>query len=181
MCFYALLFYGLNKWWWKNQNTYGLGLFKPTGQWKAYAMLWLLMLPLLVWASFQEDFIDYYPEFKPWRYQLLFGLDPWWLSPAYELCYAFDFLAVEWMFRGALGIGLALVLGRHAILPMVSCYAYLHFGKPMAEAIGSIFGGYILGVLAIRTGSIWGGCLVHIGIALSMDALAIFQFWRRES
>ena len=58
---------------------------------------------------------------------------------------------------------------------MVVCYASLHFGKPLGETIGSIFGGYILGVLALQTRSIWGGIIVHVGVAWLMDLAALLQ------
>lgn len=180
VCWYTFAFFIFRKIYFKTFPTNAFGILKPTSDWKAYLGLWMLMLPPLIWASFQDDFILQYPEFKPWVYIQLFNQNPWIFSPLYELCYALDFVAVEWLFRGALVIGMAKILGRHALLPMVSCYAFLHFGKPFAEALGSIFGGYILGVIALRSGSIWGGCLVHVGIALTMDALAISQYWRNE-
>jgi hypothetical protein len=180
MFFYVIVFYLLKKRVDEFSNLNAFGLAKSTPLWKSYIGLWMMMLPLLAWASFQEDFINYYPEFKPWKYAQIFGYNPWKFVPVYEFCYAIDFVAVEWMFRGALVIGMARIMGRHAILPMVSFYAFIHFGKPMAEAIGSIFGGYILGILALSSGSIWGGCLVHIGIAITMDLLALLQFWKDE-
>jgi hypothetical protein len=45
----------------------------------------------------------------------------------------------------------------------------------MPEAVSSIFGGYILGVIALQTRSIWGGILVHVGIAWMMEAIAWLQ------
>ena len=41
-------------------------------------------------------------------------------------------------------------------------------GKPF------IFGGYILGILAYRTGHLWGGIIIHLGIALLFEALGLF-------
>ena len=37
-------------------------------------------------------------------------------------------------------------------------------------AIGA---GLILGTLAMRTRSIWGGVLIHVGVAMTMDVLAL--------
>jgi hypothetical protein len=54
-------------------------------------------------------------------------------------------------------------------------YCTLHFGKPMGEAVSSVFGGYILGVVAYETRSIWGGVIVHIGIAWMMEIIAFAQ------
>jgi hypothetical protein len=58
---------------------------------------------------------------------------------------------------------------------MISVYCFLHFGKPMGEAISSIFGGYILGVIAYNTKSISGGIIVHMGVAWMMDFFAYLQ------
>jgi membrane protease YdiL (CAAX protease family) len=43
----------------------------------------------------------------------------------------------------------------------------------MAETFGAIGAGLILGTLAMRTRSIWGGVLIHIGVAMTMDVLAL--------
>ena len=79
------------------------------------------------------------------------------------------------MFRGFFVIGMVKIMGRHAIVPMAVIYCMLHFGKPMGEAISSIFGGYILGVIALRTQSIWGGIIVHMGISWLMELIAFIQ------
>jgi membrane protease YdiL (CAAX protease family) len=54
-------------------------------------------------------------------------------------------------------------------------YLMIHFPKPWLEATGAIFFGLFPGMLALRTRSIWGGVLVHVSIALSMDLLALLQ------
>jgi len=51
----------------------------------------------------------------------------------------------------------------------------LHFTKPWLEATGAILFGLFLGVLAFRSRSIWGGVMVHISIALSMDIASLLQ------
>jgi membrane protease YdiL (CAAX protease family) len=93
----------------------------------------------------------------------------------YELCYGWDFVPTELIFRGFLVIGMSRVLGRGAVLPMVVWYCTVHFGRPVGETISSLFGGYLLGVLALSTRSIWGGLLIHIGIAWGMELAAFLQ------
>jgi len=159
------------------QPSYFYGL-RP--QWfvlKPYLQLVALMLPLIGWASFQPDFLRAYPSYGGSNADEFFGVSPWVTTLFYEVCYGFDFCITEWLFRGFLTIGMAQLLGRGAILPMVVCYASLHFGKPLGETIGSIFGGYILGVLALETRSIWGGIIVHVGVAWAMDLAAWLQKW----
>lgn len=87
----------------------------------------------------------------------------------YEIFYSLDYVVTEFFFRGFLIIPLAAIVGEKAILPMCAFYVAIHFDKPMAECISSFFGGLLLGILAWRTKSIYGGVIVHLGIALSME------------
>ena len=162
------------KWYDKRQeNLYGL-TFKGF-DWKPYVVLLGLMVPLVVGASFTEGFISYYPTLKPhlagnWT-EVPVGVS----LGIYETLYAIDFIWTELIFRGFMVIGLAAVVGNGAILPAVSIYAFRHFAKPLGETIGSVFGGFILGVIALRSKNIMGGVFVHMGIALLMELMAILQ------
>jgi membrane protease YdiL (CAAX protease family) len=49
----------------------------------------------------------------------------------------------------------------------------IHYGKPLPETMGAIGAGLLLGTLAMRTRSIWGGVLIHVGVATTMDVLAL--------
>jgi len=151
--------------------------FTPRGfDMKPYLVCLSVIGPLVAWASFQPAFLQTYPTYKPWfGVETYLGVHPLVTVLPYELVYGFDFSFVEMFFRGFLVIGLAKWLGRNAILPMVAMYAVLHFGKPFPETIGSIFGGYILGVFALRSKSILGGIMLHLGMAWSMEAAAFIQ------
>jgi Type II CAAX prenyl endopeptidase Rce1-like len=141
-----------------------------------YFGLIALMLPLIIYASFQPDFLATYPTYRSGgSAELYLGIPMWLSTGVYQFFYAFDFVFVELLFRGALVIGLSRVMGKDAILPMVATYCFLHFGKPLGEAVSSVFGGYILGVIAYYGKNIWGGAIVHMGIALSMEWAAIIQ------
>ena len=89
--------------------------------------------------------------------------------------YISDFLSTELFFRGLLVIGLSKMLGKNVVLPMVAAYATLHFGKPMGETISSVFGGYILGIIALYSRNIWGGVFIHGGIAFLMEVFAFLR------
>ena len=91
----------------------------------------------------------------------------------WELLYAAQFLSLEFFFRGFLLHGLRRALGANAIFVMLVPYCMIHYGKPMPETIGAIGAGLILGTLAMRTRSIWGGVMIHVGVAVSMDMLAL--------
>ncbi len=142
---------------------------------RPYFYMLLCMLPLLILASFRNDFTQQYPFFKYWKYEPGFGLSRIQLFSLYELFYLGNFINIELLFRGLLVIGMVRMMGKDAILPMVVTYAFLHFGKPLPETISSIFGGYILGIFAYKTENIVGGIFIHMAIALLMDVFAIWQ------
>lgn len=159
----------------KRQPLYG---FKARGVtlWP-YFILLLGMMPLLLAASTQSDFQQAYPRAA--RTALPPDDPQWWpLTLFYELCYSIDFVVTEFFFRGFLILAFIKFVGPRAILPMCAFYVSIHFDKPLGEAISSFFGGLILGVLAYRTGSIYGGIIVHLGIALAMELIG---WWVRFS
>ena len=144
---------------------------------KAYLSLYVVILPILAAVSFTPDFQSYYPMYQPWLFEGVFNRPVWLNTVVFETVYISDFLMVEMIFRGALVIGMASVFGRTAVLPMIVVYVALHFGKPVMEAMSALFGGYFLGALAFQTRHIWGGVIIHIGIALIIELLRFFQYY----
>jgi hypothetical protein len=143
-----------------------------------YALMLGLMVPLITLASFQPDFLASYPTYRDTNANEFFNVPEWVTALTYELCYGWDFVPTELLFRGFLVIGMSQSrLGRGAVLPMVVWYCAIHFGRPLGEAVSSVFGGYLLGVLALSTRSIWGGLLIHIGIAWGMELAAFLQLY----
>ena len=136
---------------------------------RPYFFLLLLLVPLIALASTQHDFLRVYPKVRNILFinGLAHPIWPWKLL--YELSYGLDFLSIELFFRGLLVIGLARYAGPDVILPMAAFYCTIHFGKPLGECISSFFGGLVLGVLALRTRSILGGLMVHLGLAWMME------------
>lgn len=144
---------------------------------KPYFTMLLFMLPLIVWASFQSDFLRSYPIYKD-NFELVSEyISPWKAVAGFEFTYAFRFVAVELFFRGFLIIGMVKLIGERAIMPMVVLYSFWHFGKPLPESIGAAFGGYILAIIALRTRSVFGGIIVHIGVAMMMEAGAYINLY----
>jgi hypothetical protein len=139
---------------------------------KPYFGLILLMVPLLLWAGRQPDFLSMYPRCY---YLHLPDTLPHrgWYTFLYELCYSWDYVVTEFFFRGFLILGFARYAGPKVILPMCAFYVTIHFDKPLGESISSFFGGYLLGILAYRTRSIYGGVIVHLGIALLMEVVGL--------
>jgi hypothetical protein len=157
----------------KEVGWYGLNL--KNFNWKPYLSMLLIMLPIIAIASFEKGFISYYPRYKLNSAAHFLGVPEWVPVLVYELVYGWDFMSVELTFRGFLVIGMTTLLGRRSVLPMVVTYCFLHFGKPPVEAIGSVFGGYILGVIAFYSRSIFGGVLLHVGVAWVMEIAAALQ------
>jgi hypothetical protein len=153
------------------------GLWRNTKHLDAYVLLFLFLLPFLVITSFTPDFLKAYPQFRPWNYEGVFGFSTLARTLIFESAYSFDFVVIELFFRGALIIGLTAIMGPKTVLPMVAFYVAIHFGKPVVETISSVFGGYILGVLAYQTKHIWGGVIVHIAIALTMEVMGFVQYY----
>jgi uncharacterized protein len=135
---------------------------------KLYGLLFLLVLPLLFFAGSQRDFVSYYPFYRH-------AADSWLDLLVWELLYAFQFFCVEFFFRGFLLGVCRKSLGSHAVLAAMVPYCMVHFSKPLLEVLGAIPAGLLLGTLAMRTHSIWGGVLLHVAVAWTMDILAIAQ------
>ncbi len=137
--------------------------------WQPYFLMLLIMLPLVALASTQPDFLAMYPRMKMMGH--LFD-DPalgWWHKLLFELSYGSDFITIEFFFRGFLVLAVARWGGKDVILPMACFYCTIHFGKPLGECISSYFGGILLGIVSLQTRSVYGGLIVHLGIAWMME------------
>ena len=133
-----------------------------------YLALFIPASALVYWVSFWPEFQAIYPFYtlagRSW-----FDLIMW------ELAYGVQFLALEFFFRGFLLESLRKALGMGAIAIMLIPYCMIHFPKTAAESLGSVVAGLLLGYLAMRGRSIWGGVLLHWLIAIEMDVLSLMQ------
>ena len=131
-----------------------------------YALLFGLVIIPVVLVSFQAVYQDIYPFYKK-------AGRSWADLIAWELAYGVQFFALEYLFRGVLLDGLRRWIGYGAVFVMVVPYCMLHFMKTSSESLGAIVAGIILGCLAMKYRSIWGGVLLHWGVAISMDLLSL--------
>lgn len=134
-----------------------------------YGLLYLPVALAVLWAARRPEFLATYPMLRPdqslsWSWTLL-GL--------YWLLYALQFVSVEFFFRGYLLFGLERHFGRAAIAVMVVPYTMIHYHKPLPEVFAAIVAGLVLGWLALETRSLWGGVLLHVAVALTMDIAAL--------
>jgi membrane protease YdiL (CAAX protease family) len=155
-------------------RRYGLGL----GDWKAGLAISVLLLAVMlpvVWVAAQlPSFKGQYPLAGSASY--LLGSPPrvsFTLFACYELAYVAYFVSWEFLFRGWMVNGLLPYWGKAAaVLVQVAPFAIMHLGKAELETVGSIVAGVALGILSLRTRSIWYGVLIHGTVAVWMDWLS---------
>ena len=131
-----------------------------------YVGLYGAVLPVIWIVSLSPSFTAFYPMYgqagRSWADLLM-----------WEGMYAGQFIALEFFFRGFLVGGLGRHIGIFAVPVAVMPYMMLHFTKLLPEAAASVVAGLVLGYLAWKTKSIWGGVCVHCAVAMTMDLLAL--------
>ncbi|MBC7903004.1 MAG: CPBP family intramembrane metalloprotease [Gemmatimonadaceae bacterium] len=148
--------------------------------WKPYIIMLLIMVPLIIFASTQSDFLHTYPKLRQIGFISPHTRFPWLTKLIYEISYGIDFVTIELFFRGFLVLAFIKYAGPEAILPMAVFYCSIHFGKPVFECISSFFGGILLGIVVYRTQSVLGGLVVHLGIAWMMEVGGYLgNLWRK--
>lgn len=134
----------------------------------AYSALLLVTMAAIAIAARSPSFQAVYPFYRPQELTM-------WKVVLYEAAYGAQFVALEFFFRGFLVHIPKRRFGVLAVLVMVVPYCMIHFRKPLPETIGAIIGGTVLGFASLRTGSIAGGILLHLGVAWGMDALSLWM------
>jgi uncharacterized protein len=136
--------------------------------WRGYLLLLSPILVFVVLVSMGEDFVNHYPFYRTagrsWLDLLL-----------WECLYLSQFVFLEFFFRGYMLNALRPALGANAIWVMCVPYMMIHLPKLWLEATGAILFGLFLGILALQSRSIWGGVMVHAGVAISMDIAALLR------
>ena len=148
-------------------GAYGLGPL-PRRHVRAYLGLLAIVLPCVVLAARRPEFVAYYPFYR-------LAHASWLDLLAWELLYAAHFVGLEFFFRGFWLEACRRSFGSQAVLVSAVPYCMLHFTKPLMEVLAALPAGIVLGLLAMRARSIWGGAAVHVAVAWLMDALALAQ------
>lgn len=136
--------------------------------WRGYLLLLSPILVFVVLVSFGEDFVEHYPFYEA-------AGRSWADLLAWECLYLSQFIFLEFFFRGFMLNALRPAMGANAVWVMCVPYLMIHFPKLWLEASGAILFGLFLGILALQSRSIWGGVLVHAGVAVSMDIAALLR------
>ncbi len=152
----------------ENIRDYGLRWNEVSKHLVWYAALLALIVFFVVAVSFGRDFINHYPFYK-------LASRSWLDFLIWESVYICQFIFLEFFFRGFMLTALRPAMGVNAIFVMCIPYTMIHFQKLPLEAAGAIFFGLFLGILALQSRSIWGGVLVHVGVAVSMDVAALLR------
>ncbi len=140
--------------------------------WRGYLLLLSPILVLIALVTvFREDFVDHYPFYR-------LAERSWLDLLAWELLYIGQFIFLEFFFRGFMVNALRPAVGANAVWIMVVPYMMIHLPKPWLEATGAILFGLFLGILALRSRSIWGGVAVHVGVAVCMDLASLWYTGR---
>ena len=142
------------------------------GAW-IYAGLTLVIIILVLFvAAEQPAFIKKYPWCKR---AITAGQISGWVFLVYALCALLFFFSGESFWRGYLLFGTSRELGPVALFLMMNIYVFAHFGKPLAETLGAIAAGLVLGSLALKHRTFMLGVVCHWTVAMVMDLSALVK------
>lgn len=152
-------------------SDYYLGVSGSIEHARVYLIILFPISLIVFWVSYWSSFQEIYP-FYTLAGRSLFDLVVW------ELAYGVQFASLEFFFRAFMLESLRKSLGYGSIAFMLIPYCMIHFQKTFVESAGSLFAGLLLGFLAMRGRSIWGGVFVHWFVAVEMDLLSLAQSGR---
>ncbi|MDB4977793.1 MAG: hypothetical protein JWN48_6134, partial [Myxococcaceae bacterium] len=132
----------------------GLRIRGLRGHLTGYLLLFALVLPCIALAASRPEFTRYYPFYSLASASL--GDLLYW-----ELLYALHFVALEFFFRGFWLTACRRSFGSQAVYVALAPYCMIHFSKPLLEVLAAIPAGIVLGLMAMRARSIWGGAALH--------------------
>lgn len=136
----------------------------------SFSFLFLFVMIILVWfVSATPAFAEKYPHLSSAK-------SDWNTLLIYEAGMLLYMIAWEFIWRGFMLFGLEKKFGYYSVLMQMIPFLILHNGKPFLETFGAIFGGIALGVLALRTRSIYYCIIVHIGVMYSIDFISTLRF-----
>lgn len=150
-------------------RSYGLRL----GLFRGELAIFAILLPVIVIAAYASAGEPRFQQTYPFYRDIVegsgsvAGLAAWWLM------YAATFVALEFFFRGFLVSAGFRLIRWWAVPAMGAPYCLLHLDKPLPELVTSLFGGMLLGVVAVRTKSILAGVLAHVTLAIGTDAAVL--------
>ena len=135
-----------------------------------YSLLFLIPMIIIIWfTSSSAVFAEKYPHLEDAKKY-------WDIFLIYEAGMLIYMFAWEFAWRGFMLFGLEPKFGYYSVLMQMIPFVILHNGKPFLETFGAIFGGIALGILALRTRSIYYCVITHIGVMFSIDLISSLRF-----
>lgn len=145
-------------------SDYGTKVHGIHKSWPVYLLFVAVMVPIVAVMSADEGFQRTYPFYRVGSSD---QIGPEFLR--WELCYAMQFVALEFFFRGFIVHGTKHRFGIYSTFVMMIPYCMIHFQKPLPESCGAIAAGIALGFVSLSTRSVWLGAALHITVAWGMD------------
>ncbi len=150
-------------------SNFGLRL----GDYKAgltYTVIFIMVMLPLVWiVSSIPSFGSTYPHLQSAR-------ESWKVFFIYQTGMFIYMFSWEFIWRGFMLFGLELKFGYYSVLIQMIPFLILHNGKPVLETFGAIIAGIALGILALRTRSVYYCIIAHAGVMFSMDFISTLRF-----
>jgi membrane protease YdiL (CAAX protease family) len=129
----------------------------------------MVMLPLVWIVSSIPSFGSTYPHLQSAR-------ESWKVFFIYQTGMFIYMFSWEFIWRGFMLFGLELKFGYYSVLIQMIPFLILHNGKPVLETFGAIIAGIALGILALRTRSVYYCIIAHAGVMFSMDFISTLRF-----
>jgi len=129
----------------------------------------LIMIPIIWFVSASNEFSQKYPHLSSAR-------DSWNIFIIYEIGMLIYMIGWEFIWRGFMLFGLEKKFGVYSVFIQMIPFVILHNGKPFIETLGAIPGGIALGLLALRTRSIYYCVAIHLGVMYSIDFLSVLRY-----
>jgi membrane protease YdiL (CAAX protease family) len=127
------------------------------------------MIPIIWFVSASNEFIQKYPHLSSAR-------DSWNIFIIYEIGMLIYMIGWEFIWRGFMLFGLEKKFGVYSVFIQMIPFVILHNGKPFIETLGAIPGGIALGLLALRTRSIYYCVAIHLAVMYSIDFLSVLRY-----
>jgi CAAX protease family protein len=153
----------------ENVTDYGISLGDYKAGLKITLIFLIIMIPVIWFVSSLPEFGRTYPHLASTR-------DSWGIFFLFELGIFVYMFAWEFIWRGFVLFGLEKQFGYYAVLIQMIPFLILHNGKPAPETFGAIIAGIALGILALRTRSIFYCIITHMGVMFTIDLISVLRY-----
>jgi len=155
-------------------RDYGFGLGNIRLGMALFFVSLVIWLPLMYVASLRADMWNEYPMiYRGMSTEQIKLVFQWRTFIGYELIYSTFFLAVEFIFRGYMLLGLRERFGAYAVLIQMLPYTIWHLPKPAPELLSTPIWGFFAGALGLRIRSVWYAFAIHWLLNVALDTIIL--------